>query len=91
MTFIGTRHVITEPIVIPTLSSNQLLHTFFTNDNNRNLLFPNNNAISLNLLEYLTAKKMKIHEIITTMMIIIKCYMILIIMKLLIDGGKKLN
>ena len=56
MTFIGTRHVITEPIVIPTLSSNQLLHTFFTNDNNRNLLFPNNNAVSLNLLEYLTAK-----------------------------------
>ncbi len=55
MKFIGIKQVQTKPISIPLLSSSQsqqqLVNEFFINETNRNLLFPNNNAETLNLQE----------------------------------------
>ena len=51
MVFIGTRQVMTSPISISKSKPEfiQLLNAFFSNDLNRNLLFPNNNAETFNM------------------------------------------
>eukprot|EP01083_Nonionella_stella_P033843 92611_1 len=68
MKFIGTKRVMTEPIeIVTTIDSSdssdsksktiQLLNEFFLDDSNRNLLFPSNNAQTLNMNEVMNDQK----------------------------------